>query len=167
MAYELIETIEVGAGGVETAQFSNIPQDATDLLVLASTRVSSTQTQLRLRFNSSATGYGYQYLRGSGSAVLSNVSSGQSLSLVSFNGTSTITANTFTNVAITIPNYTSSNAKSFSVDAVSENNATEAYQTINAGSWSGTSAITSIEFFYIFGSNEIAQYSTISLYKIY
>ena len=31
MAYELIETIEVGAGGSALINFQNIPSDATDL----------------------------------------------------------------------------------------------------------------------------------------
>jgi hypothetical protein len=54
----------------------------------------------------------------------------------------TATANTFGNTEFYIPNYTSSNYKSFSVDGVTENNATAAF-ALYAGLWSNTAAITS------------------------
>jgi hypothetical protein len=61
------------------------------------------------------------------------------------------TANTFANVEVYIPNYTSTNQKSVSADAVSEQNATTAYMALTAQLWSNlTTAITSIS---VAGSN--------------
>jgi hypothetical protein len=76
-----------------------------------------------------------------------------------------MTANTFGNTSIYIPNYRSSAAKSFSVDAVTENNATLAYQNIQAGLWNNSAAITSISISFLSGGNW-AQGSSASLYGI-
>jgi hypothetical protein len=54
------------------------------------------------------------------------------------------TANTFGNALIYISNYASSNAKSVSIEAVAENNATTARQDLNAALWNNSAAITSI-----------------------
>jgi len=67
-------------------------------------------------------------------------------------------------VGIYIPNYTSSNAKSASIDGVSENNATASYQTIDAFLWNDTSAITSITL--TLSGGNFAQYSSASLYGV-
>jgi len=75
----------------------------------------------------------------------------------------TYTANTFASAEIYIPNYTSSNYKSLSVDFVGENNATTSYQYFTAGLFSNTSAITSLV---IDGTDNFVQYSTATLYGI-
>ena len=49
--------------------------------------------------------------------------------------------------------------------AVSENNATTAYATLNAGLWSNTAAINAIGLTITSGQN-FAQYSTATLYGI-
>jgi hypothetical protein len=76
----------------------------------------------------------------------------------------TSTANTFGNVAIYIPNYTSSNNKSISVDGVGENNATTAFADLYAGLWANSSAITSITLYNII--SDFAEFSTATLYGI-
>ena len=76
----------------------------------------------------------------------------------------TATANTFANVSIYIPNYTSANYKSVSIDAVTENNATTAYAFLSAGLWSNTAAITSATI--TNSSGNYVQYSTAYLYGI-
>jgi hypothetical protein len=75
-----------------------------------------------------------------------------------------VTANTFGNIQIYFPNYAGSTNKSYSVDSVTENNETVAYQTILAGLWSNTAAITTATFTAESGNFAIG--STISLYKI-
>jgi hypothetical protein len=77
---------------------------------------------------------------------------------------SSFTASTFANNEVTIPNYTSSNFKSYSVDSVTENNATQAYAIFVAGLWSNTAAITSITLG--LSSANFVQYSTAYLYGI-
>jgi hypothetical protein len=75
------------------------------------------------------------------------------------------TANTFSNTEFYIPNYTSSVAKSVSINGVGENNATQSAQAITAALWTGTAAITSVTILPSSG-NTIAQHSTASLYII-
>jgi hypothetical protein len=73
------------------------------------------------------------------------------------------TASTFSNIEIYIPNYAGSTNKSFSIDAVGENNATAAYAGLVAGLWSTSSAITAIS---IASTTLFAEFSTATLYGI-
>lgn len=169
MAYELIETIEVGAGGAASIEFTSIPQDGVDLVVVLSARTSSSGgNNFFGRFNSdTGSNYSYINLQGDGSSVRSTGTS--STDRITFGDYgyvpgSTYTANTFSSTEIRISNYTSSSAKSISQDGVGENNATAAGQNITAASWSGTAAITAFEL-YVSGETFV-QYSTASLFKI-
>jgi hypothetical protein len=164
MAMELIETVEL-ASSASSIEFTSIPQDGVDLLILISGRDSAGTTgpTITLRLNSSTSGYLERRIVGTGSSVLSSTSTGTLLGVGYIVG-NTATASTFGNTAISIANYTSSDAKSVSSDSVTENNATESWQTIVAGSWSGTDAITSIQLFA--GAASFASGSTASLYKI-
>jgi hypothetical protein len=113
-----------------------------------------------LRFNGANSGLSSRTLEGSGSAAssLNNVF----IYLGSGNG-ATSTANTFSNIEAYIPNYTSSNQKSVSIDAVGETNGTEIYMQLTAGLWTGTAAITSIE---IVPSGSFVSGSSFYLYGI-
>lgn len=164
MAMELIETIEVGAGGTASIEFTSIPQDGVDLLLVLSGRSSTTSTTMNMQINGdTASNYTWKRLFGDGSSASSfgNTTDYIYTSTVPSNWTS----NTFSSNQVYFSNYTSSSAKSVSVDEVTENNASTAYHTLVAGSWSGTSAITSIKF--SIGGANLVQYSTASLYKIY
>jgi hypothetical protein len=145
-------------------EFTSIPQDGTDLFILHSVRStrSASADNARMSFNGVTTGFTTRYLYGTGSSVTSATDSVGSIETVN---AATSTANTFSSLAIYIPNYTGATAKSFSVDGVTENNATESFQAPVAGLWSGTAAITSINFYSGLGFNYVAG-STISLYKI-
>ncbi len=77
----------------------------------------------------------------------------------------TITANTFSNVELYIPNYTSNNYKSISQDQVRENNSTTNTNSLMALLWSDTSAINQITLI-PFSSGTFDQYSTAYLYGI-
>ena len=74
------------------------------------------------------------------------------------------TASTFGNAELYIPNYTSSNNKSFSADSVTENNATAAYSQLIAGLWSNVTAITSLSL--APSSGTFVQHSTATLYGV-
>lgn len=160
MGMQLIETIEVGAGGAASIEFTSIPQDGVDLVLLTSLRTSSSFGQADIQFNGVGSGYSYRYLRGDGSTVDSNSGAGTSFS---FEGASdsTQTANTFSSSSIYISNYTGSTSKSISSDSVEENNATSAHQDIRAGLSTITSGITSLLI-----SKALETGSTASLYKI-
>lgn len=170
--FQLIASSTVGSGGAASIDFTSIPSTYTDLCVKYSLRSNSTSGNFEyvlMRFNgSSASNYTSRSLGSAGSSVYSGTRASQT---ELWTGTSSFgandandTANTFGNGELYIPNYLSSNAKSVSVDAVSEQNATGNNMGISAGIWSLTSAITSISIFPLSGS--WVQHSSISLYGI-
>jgi hypothetical protein len=166
MTMQLIEskTLLSAAASIE---FTSIPQTFTDLFVVQSCRFSNAVGDIEMRFNGSTTGYSMRLLFGSGSATGSDNNTSSYLVWSGLASRSTYTANTFGNSSIYIPNYTGSTTKSVSVDSVNENNATQAFQIISAGLWTGTNAITSIEFNGLYSAgNNFTIGSTISLYGI-
>lgn len=170
MAYELIETYEVGSGGAASIEFTSIPQDGVDLLLLTSIRSNRTNSDLDNQYiivNGSSPNPTTIALRGSGSAVASfSVSGYDTAAIVGASSTDSQTSNTFGNGSIYISNYTSASSHSFSSDSVSENNAATAYQYILAMTDGLSAAITSLELAPVSGTL-FNQYSTASLYKIY
>ena len=165
MTMKLLETVTVGSGGAASITFSNIPQDGfTDLVLLLSLRSSGNEGNTTLLFNGNSSNYSSRLLEGNGSGVSSSSSTTAGLRFAGRTNPSTYTSNTFANNIVYIPNYRAAVAKSVSVDSVQENNATEAFQTIVAGLWNNTAAITSIEIGN-FGSG-YAQHSTASLYGV-
>ena len=124
--------------------FDSIPQTGyTDLKIIISARdsYSGIASANYISFNGSTASFTNLYLQGSGAGPATGTLS----RFIGNNVSNTATANTFSSVEIYIPNYTSSNNKSFSVDAVTENNATTAYANAIAGLWANTAAITSID----------------------
>jgi hypothetical protein len=163
---KLIEskTLATAAASIE---FTSIPQDGTDLVALVSLRGNNSGVgdDPIYRFNSdSGSNYSYRFILGDGSTAASGSSSTTFNYLGNSNG-NTSTSNTFGNQILYIPNYTSSSAKSSSVDSVSENNASNAFQRIVANLWTGTAAITTFTVTSATSTQFLAG-STISLYKI-
>jgi hypothetical protein len=160
---KLIETKTLGTAAA-SIEFTSIPQDGTDLVILISarsTRAAGADTG-RVRFNGTTSGYSGRELLGTGSGVVTGTTATSSVPAI-FPAASS-TSNTFGNSVITIPNYTGATNKSISADVVTENNATEAFQDIVAVLWSNTAAITSIE---VTTSNgDLVAGSTVSLYKV-
>ena len=165
--YEAIATVTVGSGGASSIDFTSIPQTGyTDLLILSSIRGNQNNgIELYLRFNGSTSGYSGRYLLKDSSdpTAVSGTSYTDRL-LCGIVGGATPTANTFSNDTIYIPNYTSSNNKSVSIDNVMENNSTMQWMALTAGLWSNSSAITSISLYP--NTNVWIQYSTATLYGI-
>jgi len=165
LTYVAIATTTVGSGGAANITFSSIPQTYTDLLVLLSARSEGTDGDSFFTINAnSGANYSYRRLSLSDNTVTTNSSSGATGGYWAFIPPSTYTSNTFGNVSLYIPNYTSSNNKSFSVDGVSETNSTNTVSRLVAGLWAQTSAITSLEFT-TYGA-DLEQYSTATLYGI-
>jgi len=162
MTMTLISTVTVPSGQ-SAMEFLSIPQTYTDLLLVINARSNRSLTEdgCLISFNSSTSSFTGRALRGSGSATASFTTT---RSLGDINGDTT-TSNTFSNQSVYIPYYTGSTNKSFSVDSVSEANATQAWQYLTAGLWSNTAAITSISLTPEVGS-QFKQYSTASLYGI-
>jgi hypothetical protein len=162
-AMTLIESKTLGADAA-SIEFTSIPQDFTDLYVLLSLRMARATTGggVDMKINTLTTGFTKRILIGSGSAGSSDASPVNTLFFA--NGANQ-TANTFGNVSMYFPNYAGSTNKSFSIDAVDENNATESYQEISANLWSNTAAITSLSWSDAGASNWVTG-TTVSLYGI-
>jgi hypothetical protein len=163
--FELIASSTVGSGGAATISFTSIPSTYTDLQIVYSLRsdTGSAADNAEITFNGSTTTYSSKRLYGSGSAAASDSSSTYTVSTF-INGDGA-TANTFGNGSLYLPNYAGSTNKSYSIDAVNENNATAAFSGLYALLWATTSAITSVQFKPNGGSN-FKQYSTAYLYGV-
>jgi hypothetical protein len=163
---KLIAAATVGSGGAANIEFTSIPGTYTDLLVVMSARCDRNTNPgfCQITFNGATTNQSVRRLYGDGANVTSNSENNNWSYIVP--GASQ-TASTFSNTLIYIPNYTGSTNKSFSVDTVSENNATTAYQIIVAGLWSVTNAITSVKLFVnADNSANFVQHTVASLYGI-
>ena len=161
LTYKLIASSTVGSGGAANIEFTSIPATYTDLLVFVSARSSTTNNYYRINLNSSASNFTGRYLGADGTTIVSGTSS-PAFGRMPESG---YTANTFGNDFWYIPNYTSSNNKSISVDAVLENNsASTFFLDFVAGLWSQSAAITTIKF--VPNTGNFAEYSTAYLYGI-
>lgn len=156
-----IASVTVGSGGAANIDFTSIPSTYTDLCVKLSARGDAANTAVKIQFNALTTNLSTRYLYGSGSSASSFTDASN---IYTYANSSSYTASTFANSEIYIPNYASSNAKSISVDAVTETNATAADMALFAGLWNATAAITSIKL--LPNSGNFVQYSTATLYGI-
>jgi hypothetical protein len=166
MAFTYSKLVETTlSSSAATVTLNNIPQNYTDLKIVISSRSSaggSPWSDIIITPNGSTTSISTRVLYGTGSAA----ASGTFTTGIPAVGEGNVgTASTFGNAEIYIPNYTSSNFKSFSADSVSENNATSSLAQIGAMLWSNTSAISSLTFT-DFNSGSFVQHSTFSLYGI-
>tara|TARA_R110000823_G_scaffold63764_1_gene150131 strand:- start:8 stop:502 length:495 start_codon:yes stop_codon:yes gene_type:complete len=151
-------------GSVASIDFSSIAADWTDLALYVSLRDngSNVYSLAYVKFNNSTSNLNSRGVEGNGASATSYVNA-TTIYINSANG-NTSTANTFSNSFIYVPNYTSSNYKSVSVDGVMENNATTAYASLQAGLWSTTSAINQITLYSTTGS--WLEHSTAYLYGV-
>jgi hypothetical protein len=164
--YTLISSVTVGATAVASVEFTSIPQTYTDLVVVLSGRSDTIRASdggyAMISFNGSTANLSSLYLYNYNGSLFTGTGGS---SILGWNVPSDYTSNTFSNNSWYIPNYTSSNYKSLSVDSVTENASTNILSTLTAGLWSSTSAITSVKI-----SNEAAakfvQYTTAYLYGI-
>jgi hypothetical protein len=140
----------------------------TDLKLVASVRDTSASNyqNAKLTFNSSTSGYSEIALRAYGGSTVDSVSaSGSSINLF-YETSDSATANTFGTYEIYIPNFSSSNNKSVSIDCVTENNASDAFLGLVAGLWANTAAITSITVAPLSGAANLKTNSSFYLYGI-
>ena len=157
-----LQTVTVGAGGSASISFTSIPQTYTDLKLVISPRNTAANNYGTITFNGSSSSFSRRILYGTGSSTASTAPNNAESLTINDSGT---TASTFANYEMYIPNYASSNYKSFSIDSVTENNGTVAYQIMHAGVWSNTAAITSLTITAAGGN--LAEYSTATLYGVY
>lgn len=162
ITYESLAKTTVGAGGASSITLSSIPQTYTDLVVFWSGRVDNTSAYYgQFYFNGNTTGYSRLGVSGNGSGI-GSLSFADTFTLIQAEGA--YTANTFGSFFAYIPNYAGSSTKSWSIDAVTENNSTTSYQTFYTGLWNNTAAISSITL--VPNSLNFVQNSTVYVYGI-
>ena len=166
--FEIIAKTIVGAGGASSIDFTSIPSTYTDLKLIISVRSdesggSAQSTSFFMSINGVTTNRSFRNLNAIlGTTVESNT--GTSGAIGTTPGTA-VTTSTFNSVDIYIPNYASSNNKSFSVDSATENNSSSNNNLrLTAGLWSQTTAISSIGL--TSGAGNFVQYSSAYLYGI-
>jgi hypothetical protein len=165
--YTLINSVIVGAGGTTSISFTSIPSTYTDLKLVLSGRdnhPSVVYHNISTKFNGSTSGYSSKWLYNLDGTAGSSTGATNFAQGMYMNGAGA-TASIFTNCELYIPNYASSNNKSFYMDPVVENNSTAVFDAMIAGLWSNTAAITSITLDSIDGATT-SQYSTAYLYGI-
>ena len=165
--YVLLEKITVGAAGAASVTFQNIPQTGyTDLKIVMSARTnaSGAYENVIVKPNGATTNLSDKTLYTINGTSAASAGDPTQL-IIGQAATASETVNVFGNSECYIPNYTSSNYKSFSSDGVNENNATAATLMMIAGLWQSTAAITSLVIAPSIGSS-FTQYSTFSLYGL-
>ncbi len=167
MALQLFKIAEVTVASPQAnIEFTSIPSGYTDLLLKLSGRTDrvASNAEFFFRFNGSTADFTAKKLFGSGGGGAVGSNSGTGGIATAANNT----ASTFGNTEIYIPNYTSSNFKSFSVDSVQESNdgaGVNIYAYLLGMLWSNTAAITSIAVYPEDSKNWVTQ-STATLYGI-
>lgn len=164
-----IYTQTVGAGGVSSITFNNIPQSFTDLYIYISGRSGFASNQwddIGMRFNGSSTGYSHTISFAVGA---SNVISGRTVSAAhawaGWVSNSVATASSFGNNFIHIPNYNSANFKTWSTDSVVGSNSATLPLGMLSGTWRNSSSITSINIFSL-NSATLLQNTTVTIYGV-
>jgi hypothetical protein len=167
-----IYTATVGAGGLGSVTFNNIPQGFTDLKLVVSSkdgRVSNVWDNILVTFNGSNTGYSSIITYAIDAAQASNTSLvyagafSASIGFGLYGSTALNEAATFSNAELTIPNYSGGAYKHVIGESVIPNNSTTLFMlSFNAGMWKNTAPITSITL--APGTGSFAQYSTFTLY---
>lgn len=163
---KLIQT-QTLSSTASSVTFSGIANTFTDLVITVSARdtAGSQGIAVYARFNGdTGSNYTSRYLYGSGTAAGGgNNAAGAFMYSLGYYDASTETANTFGNAQIYIANYAGSTYKTVSVEGVEENNGSNAYQGITAGTWASTAAINSVT---LYASTSFAVGSTFSLYGV-
>lgn len=171
--FDSIATVTVGSGGSSTITFSSIPSSYTHLQIRGIVRSDrgSTEDTGRIRFNSD-TGNNYnthvlEAYTGPATAVSASAATSSSYSGYTTAGNNA-TSGIFAPIIIDILDYANTNKyKTIRILGGLELNTTANYNYADllSGSWMSTSAITSIIFTPVIGTNWV-QYSHFSLYGI-
>ena len=106
ITYKKIASVTVGSGGAATIDFTSIPADYDDLILLAS--ISSNRGAVgdnaRVTFNGSTTGYSTRRIYGDGASAVSDTDAGTTTSINFGAAGDGLAADTFGNGMQYIPN---------------------------------------------------------------
>jgi hypothetical protein len=165
MGYELIETVTLDAGAAQSILFQNIPQDGLDLVVVCSFRgTGSAVTLCNVVFNGDNTNANYAGVAAIGNNGSANPDTNYPRPMFYIPDTRHLNFS-FGTATVYISSYALTNAqKPVLTNGTVDNNSSNDYQTIHGSTWKNNSAITSI--LLPSSRNNLAQWSTASLYKI-
>lgn len=156
--YEPIATTTVSGSSVDTVTFSGISGSYTDLVIAANIIYSANNGDyISLRFNgdSSSNNYSVSRLQGNGSTVSAEGGSDNKIPFYS------MSTSQYVPVLVNVMNYSNATTKKTCIIKLSN---AGSIITNAIGIWNGTSAITSISFFFAVAS--ISANSTFTLYGI-
>jgi hypothetical protein len=144
---KLVATAQL-TSNASSISFTNIPQDADDLFVIVQIRNHiSSNGDVVTRLNAdTAANYTSRRLTGNGGTVTGAVDSTFGWILTNGATTTSDTADTFGYAALYVPNYRSSVEKVGSQRSQRIWNNTSPFINIASHRWTGTAAITSLEF---------------------
>jgi hypothetical protein len=165
--YTLISS-NVLTSSAASVTFSAIPSTYTDLVVRASPKSDGSNTgfeYMNTRFNGTTSGYSLTRIRTSGASTIDSANLSSQAQLLNGWVDDSVPTSTFGSIELYIPSYTASQNKPLSVFGVSEQNTTSVAIQILANLWSNTAAITSINFYPLYGSNWVSG-SSFYLYGI-
>jgi hypothetical protein len=158
---ELIATTTL-ASAQGSITFSGIPQYFDDLFVLVSARssLSGGGFEATLSLNGSGSNRRRIRMRTDGFSITGADTTDAD---IMYTPGTQVTADTFSNTSIYIPNYRSGNFKSANSDSAVSNNGTEFYLAIYSWLWSETAAITGLT---LTAAGNFIAGSSVSLYGI-
>lgn len=159
--YEPIATTTL-TGTATSYDFTSIPGTYTDLVLVASVRVTTTGYSDYIQFNNDTAGnYSITILYGNGTSAASTRYSNVSTPYINFYGYAPSASDTFNVCTIHIMNYSNTTTNKTFISRA--NNAAAGTDAI-VGMWRSTAAITSLK--YIQGNNTLASGTTLTLYGI-
>jgi hypothetical protein len=161
--YSKLAEVTVGVSGASTIDFTNIPQNYTDLVLKFSLRdnYASVSVNCGIKVNGNTSNLAGKVVFGTGSAANSTTITDSIAYTVGTSGT----ASTFSSSEVYIPNYTSGTNKSMSAESVAESNTTTVYMQMVAETWSNVTAISQLTLYPI-NASLFTQYSTATLYGV-
>jgi hypothetical protein len=163
MAMTLVSTKTITGAGISTLEYTGIPQTGKDLLMVMAFRTASGSVvfnRVTLKPNSANYSVTSKRLSSNGTTVSSAQPTDRIFGLANGN---TSTSKTFSNVQVYFPSYATTLNKSYFIDGVTENNATDAQTELyNVEMTSFTDPITTFEIIL----STFAVESTVSLYII-
>jgi hypothetical protein len=163
VTHKLIQTVTVGAGGASSIDFTSIPQTYKDLILYASLRCDADTLVNQVRFNGLTTNLTTKAFQ-SHSTTVNGFTDAAAIKMYGGMNASSYTASAFASTVLYIPNYAGSKNKIINADSTSEANIADIYNSVVAGLWSSTAAITQVTFYP--ASGNYTQYSSASLYGI-
>lgn len=162
-------TVEVGAGGASSIEFTNIPAIYKHLQVRYIVRTAwsgQVEDTINVRFNSdSGSNYAWHALVGTGSAVSAGAGVSQTRARSTRGSAASETASVFGAGVLQILDYadTSKNTTVFTFGGVDGNGNGQAVN--NSGLWMNTSAVTTLTLISDSGNNFV-EFSTAALYGV-